>query len=166
MFKTLFVAFFLLSLCVLPFGDTGHTSQLDSIKLDNIPSKFKVCVPMTESDSDVEKRLKSFVKRELRALGDVEIVSFIDDDWDFLLQHFVMELERKDGTKTGWLSIAASISKVVPTYHFKKYDYPASFKPVYPPRIGSAYWEADKLLEYAIQDAAKTDEYLAQFRLK
>ena len=160
MFKKLFVAFFLLSFCVLPFGGTA---QLDSIpSLDNIPSKFKVCVYISEDDSDVNKRLQAFAKRELRALGDVEIVS-MDDEWHFLLKYYVLELERKDGSKTGWLSIAFSLSSPIAKSHFKNYDFPGFLKPVYPPDLGAAYYPADDLLKFAIENAAWLDEILKRY---
>lgn len=36
-----------------------------------------------ESDTDIDERLDAFLKREFRALGDVDIVN-INDDWSFI----------------------------------------------------------------------------------
>lgn len=162
MFKKLFIAFSLLAMCVLPFSDTGH-SELVVTFSDNTPFKFKVCVPAYKDDSDLEKRLRSFIKRELRALGNVDIVS-LDQDWHFLLTYSAAEVKRKDGTKTGYISIGDSLSRAVPKHHFKNYDYPDHLKPVHPPVTTSAYWAADNLLEFAIDVAANFEEYSERFR--
>ncbi|RKU14535.1 hypothetical protein C6501_08030 [Candidatus Poribacteria bacterium] len=163
MFKTLFIVFSLLILCVLPFGGTGHTAP-NPILFEGSPPKFKVCVPTSEDDSNLEKRLQTFLKRELRSLGDVDLVSF-DDEWKHLLQYRIWEIETKDGRKTGWLSMSYTVSIAVPKIFL------ASFKPehppVYPPNLGGGYWEADDLLEYAIVFVGNFDrDYLVKFREK
>lgn len=113
----------------------------------------------------MEKRLQTFIKRELRALGDVEIVS-LEEEWHYLFQFAILELTFKaDGTKTGYVSIAGSVSKVVPKYHFIRYDY-QDFRPVYPPIIIGGYQHVDGLLEYAIEEVGRFDKHLAQFRKK
>ncbi len=157
MFKPFFVSFSLLALCVLPFGDTAHTEP------DNTPFKFKVCVLTREDDSNLEKRLQTFIKRELRALGDVDVVS-VKDRWKFLLQFDILEIELKNGNKTGWLSIAYSRSMAIEkemSGSDQNFGYATH---LYFPYISAAHWSVDKLHEYAIETVGNFDDILATHR--
>ena len=165
MFKTLFVSFSLLTLCILPFSDTGHTKPHPAI-FDGTPIKFKVYVDVSQDDSILEKRLQTFVKRELRALGDVSVVS-LDDDWHFMLIYSILEITRKsDGTKTGDISIAEGVYMALPKSRLENYNIDLHGRPVYPLVLNPSFWGADKLLELAILSVGKFDELLAEFREK
>lgn len=128
--------------------------------------RFKICVYVGtgDPDSDLDDRLEAFVKRELRALGDVDIVSE-HSDWEFICTYFIMEIEFKDGTESGNLAIARGCFKSVPKYHFESYTFQGFDKPIHISALGAAYWGRDGLHEYAIQSVASIDkDYLEPVR--
>ena len=63
-------------------------------------------------DTDLDTRLEAFLRRELRALGDVTIVQ--RDPMAFFLAYNFAEHKFKDGTKTGDLSIAEALMSFHP----------------------------------------------------
>ncbi|MDE0634765.1 MAG: hypothetical protein OXI43_02775 [Candidatus Poribacteria bacterium] len=73
--KRLLTTFCLFTLCILPFNEIGHTQQ--GIKATPVtePFKFKVYVSVTCDDKQIKSSIESYVKRELRSLHDVDIVS-------------------------------------------------------------------------------------------
>lgn len=165
MFKKLFIVFSLLTLCLLPFSDTGHTEPTITFS-DNTPTKFKVCVSVAdEEDSDLDDRLQSFVKRELHALENFMVVS-LDDRWQFRLHYSIMEMERENGTKTGGLVITQVTLGAVSKSLFKNYDFEPALKPVMFGGVSTAYWEIDNLLEYAIQTVGNFNEEWSKFLKK
>ena len=62
--------------------------------------RFKVCVHVSGDDETTTSLLKSHLKRELRALGDVDIVGW-DGDWEFRIAVVYHEIKTKGGVKTG-----------------------------------------------------------------
>lgn len=184
--KRLLTTLCLLSFCVLPINDIGHTElSVTTVPDDSTPIKFKVCVitfgeylnekrksinktleekynidkipyriERLRQISILEKRLKTFLLRELRGLKNVDIVDF-DDDWHFLLQYQAYEL------KAGNVTITCLWSEAVPKSHFKSYFYRSIEKPVllsFPSAV--VFRNADKLLEYAIEEIGHFDEKL------
>ena len=143
----IFIIFLVVLLLPLTFAsDTQH--------------RFKVNVHVRpESDTDLHDRLEAFIKRELRSLGDVDIVSF-SSDWKYHLLYTFIELEAKDGRKTGWLSIATAAYQAVPKHHFD--DYNGHETPLYYRGLASAYWDKDNLHEYAIQNVSSFDEQVLE----
>ena len=129
--------------------------------------RFKIHVVVTPIDSakvsESELSLETFVKRELRALGDVDIVG-ADEDWIFLISFVITEINFEDGTKTGYLSIARSVSTVVSKDNFKEYKYTGHFRPVYPPSLSAAYWPSNDLHRLAIEWAGQFDKRLESTR--
>lgn len=91
-----------------------------------VPKKFKVAVFAGgfNDDNDSEKRLNnlisSYTKRELRSLGDVEIVDPLTLQVRTLQYAItIMAMEVKiDGSKTGLVAIAHRLSERVPPSRF------------------------------------------------
>lgn len=128
------------------------------------PFKFKVCLTIDVDNDQLKKNFTAFVKRELRALGDVDIVK-ISDNWDFIMSFNLLEHRLKnDKTKTGWISISQIISVPVPKSAFKEYKYRSIGKPVHLPDSWVAYTHVDVLLEYTITAVNNLDEMLVSYR--
>lgn len=68
--------------------------------------RFRVFVDVGGDDEQSVNTIETYLKRELRLLGDVDIVGR-DDDWEYIIQVFCMALVRKDGIKTGNFAVAA-----------------------------------------------------------
>lgn len=122
--------------------------------------RFKVCVHVcNEPDTDLDERLEAFLKRELRALSDVDIVGR-NSDWDLIYTYKIMELT-KDGVKAEGFVIASVAHRVVPKYLFKsdKYHNDQGFnKPLYYEYLDAAYWNKDNLHAYAILHVSQIDK--------
>ncbi len=123
--------------------------------------RFKVHVTVQEDDStDVDERLEAFVKRELRALGDVDIVGK-ESDWDRIVAYSILEITFKDGRKTGDLAIASCC--YIPLTKAALRDgadnvFTGSLRPVLWNYPSAAYWTVDNLHGFAIQNVAGIDK--------
>lgn len=73
------------------------------------PHRFKVQVNVTCSDENTGTLIQSYIKRELRSLGDVAIVSF--DNATYILTIVALAETYKSGEKTGGLSLACVFLK-------------------------------------------------------
>lgn len=158
MFRKSFATLFLLTLCVLPINDVGHTQQ--GVTVDNPPLKFNVCIIIDrEKPTDKEQELRNYLKREFRALNDVNIVS-LESNWHFLWVFSMVEEKTKTGNKTGWVAIAFAMSQAVPKSKLLGKFSPL-FTPVYPPIVGAASWHVDRLHDLAIKKTEEFDDYLS-----
>ena len=117
--------FYIFSLFMLIFiiGNTYAPEQ----------SKFGVVVSITCEDESLKNLIESNVKRELRALHDVEIVELWGDVYTYELTIVLLENER-NGTKTGQLSIATMYMRKIPVralepYFSKPFPYDISADP-------------------------------------
>ena len=89
----------------------GSHSQ---VSVQTEPEKFKVVAYVSESNDDTqsEKSLKnlmrSYIKRELRSLGDVEIVDLDLDraTFQYAISITMLEDTHKDGSKTGTVALS------------------------------------------------------------
>ena len=109
--------------------------------------RFKVYVDVEGDDETITRLLTSHLKRELRALGDVDIVGY-DGDWFFTLRLFYLEHKTKGGVKMEHLSIAYITETRVPPSFFK--DDFSHHKAVYPGMVGAATWRKERLQELCI----------------
>ena len=73
------------------------------------PFKFKVLVSVSCKDSITKDSIKSYVNRELRSLGDVQLVSYLfPDDAHFQIALTAVEPTwQNTGAKTGGIAIAS-----------------------------------------------------------
>ena len=122
--------------------------------------KVKVYVFVVANNDEVTNRhiIESHLKRELRMLGNVEIVDF-EDDWTFRILIQAIFLKNKTGVKTGWVSLALSTHMRVPKRFFKHYDFPPSYEPVYVTSCPSAsYWNTNGLPDWCVGAANSFEE--------
>ena len=84
-------------------------------------------------DETITGILTNHLKRELRALEDVDIVGY-DDDWWYALRAFYVEHETDGGVKAGMLSIAYIRENRLSKLWFK--DAFQDIKAVEPGRLG------------------------------
>ena len=73
--------------------------------------RFKVHVRVTIDDETTKSIFSSYVKRELRSLGDVDIVG-VGDEWEYMLDFVAIEQTyASTDRKTGTISIAWNVYK-------------------------------------------------------
>ena len=125
--------------------------------------RFKVYVAVHGDDETTTGLLTSHLKRELRALRDVDIVGW-DGDWDYVIRVTYLERETAGGVKTGELSIANTMEARIAKFNLK--DNIKDIKVVlFPGNLGVAYWDKDNLQEWCISRAGFfNDDYLEAAR--
>ena len=130
-----FLAVFLIFLIPLTLAsDTQH--------------RFKVYVDVNGNDDQAVDTIEAHLKRELRLLGDVDIVD-MNGDWEFILEIFVMAHERIDGIKSGNYVIGTYNAARLNEHFFKKPTdyvlYPTIFGV-----LGAAYYSTENLHKFCI----------------
>ena len=103
--------------------------------------RFQVYVDVEGDDETITNILTSHLKRELRALGDVDIVGE-DDDWGYALRVRYIEHER-GGVKTGDLSIAYIREMCLGKFYFK--DDSRNTMAIFPGILRVSVWDKDNL---------------------
>ena len=157
---------FILIIFVMPWTFVPDTDTQVNV-LPDTPRRFKVCVSVRPDDgTHLDERLETFVRRELRALGDVDLVQE-DSHWHYLLAYDILELTRElDGTKTGNLAIANAVLRGVS--FLSGYDPEVDIiddaygRPGYLLGLHPAYWFTDGLHEYAIENVGIFDKNLLE----
>ena len=127
--------------------------------------RFQVYVEVSGDNETITGILTSHLKRELRALGDVDIVGE-DDDWDYVMRVIYRENATKGGVKTGGVSIASYMAIRVPKFWFKDAFQDTDLKAVsFPVNLGTSFWPKDNLQEWCISEAGSfNDLYLESYR--
>ena len=124
--------------------------------------RFQVYVSVEGNDKTITNILTSHLKKEFRALGDVDIAGK-DDDWGYAIRVFYVETKTEGGVKTGGLSIASIMEMRLGKFYFK--DDSHNIKAVFPGILGAAYWGKDNLQEWCISRAGSfNDTYLETYR--
>ena len=127
--------------------------------------RFKVHVGVNGDDKTTTGILTSHLKRELRALGDVDIVGWTGD-WKYTIRVFYHEIKTKGGVKTGNLAIASITEARLYKHYLKDFVQQDIIKPVLPGTLGVAYWPKDDLQEWCISTVgAFNDDELDSVRL-
>ena len=124
--------------------------------------RFQVYVIVSGENDTITSILSSHLKRELRALGDVDIVGW-DDDWEYALRVFYLEEETIGGVKTGWVSIAYIVETRVAKAFLSDAAHEIKLKAVYPGTLGVAHWHRDNLQEWCISAAGKVNDSRLEF---
>ena len=113
------VLLFILSFAVIPFGVTQQSSTWSNEKIeatkkeiDAQPFKAKVRVFVSCDDEPAKQSLNSYVKRELRSLGDVEIVEQ-EEEWTIYI--VVIKEHSKSGTHLGYV-VGYTFTEMTPKY--------------------------------------------------
>ena len=82
-----------------------------------VPHKFKVYVNVNCDDENTKSLIQSYIKRELRSLGDVIIISF--DDARYILTIIAVEPTYKaTGRKTSGIAISSTFLRKTPSDDF------------------------------------------------
>ena len=126
--------------------------------------RFKVYVDVSGDDKQVVNTIESHLKRELRLLGDVDIVGK-DDDWEYIIGIFVLEIKWKDGTTTGSFAIAIYDAIRLPKYMYKDPKDYESWKAILNVEPSVAYYPKERLHEYCINKAGAFNNGISRFGL-
>ena len=120
--------------------------------------RFRVTVFVTGDDVHTTNVLESHLKRELRILGDVDIVD-IDENWHFVLAIQYLECDFMDGRKTGHVALASIFLDRIPDFYFKA-DRLVNLKrqPVYAEFPAVAYYNRNTLDKYCIRTIGSIDK--------
>ena len=100
----------MLFLSVVFTGETPHAQ---------VPSKFKIYVSVSYDDEHIKSLIQSYIKREIRSLGDVLVVG--RDDAQYFLSIVAIERTyRETGRKSGAIAFAYMFTKKTPAgdYYF------------------------------------------------
>ena len=123
--------------------------------------KFKVYVDVTtEKEDETEKQIiESHLKRDLRVLGDVQIVDE-KDDWEFRILVTALGHETPDGRETNNISIAVSVQRRVPKFYFKTqvFDNSDFILPVFAGGPDLANWHKDDLPTWSVSTVDELNE--------
>ena len=121
-------------------------------------NRLKVTVYVFGDNAHTNNVLESHLKRELRLLGDVDIVA-MDEFWHFALQVSYLENTYKDGTKTGWVTLASVLNERIPDIYFKELWLGVLKRhPVYPGPTIPAFYPKDDLDEYCVSEIGRIDK--------
>ena len=140
-----FVAVFVIFLPLGLASDTQH--------------RFKVAVSVTIKDETTKSIILSYIKRELRSLGDVDVVS-IGEEWNYqivavLVEHRITGTDRKSGS----LSIAWTVHQSFYVEHLSHGDV------VWYPRLLCEVGPTENLDQYCKEIVAYLDtDYIEVLR--
>ena len=127
--------------------------------------RFKVAVYVGGEDVHMTNTLESHLKRELRLLGDVDIVE-VDENWHFVLATQYLESDFMDGRKTGHVALAYIFLERIPDFYFKA-DRLVNLKqqPVYAELPAVAYYNRDTLDKFCVGTVGSIEKnYLTSAR--
>ena len=120
--------------------------------------RLKVNVHVFGDNNHINNILESNLKRELRLLGDIDIVE-VDENWRFTLQVNYLENTYKDGTKTGWLTLASVLNERIPDFYFQAHWLEILKRhPVYPSSPVPAFYPKDDLDKYCVVAIGNIDK--------
>ena len=159
------ILLFILIISIIPFTLVSDTDTQITVVPD-IPRKFKICVLVVkDDDTHLDEKFESFLRRELRVLGDVELVRK-KSAWHYLLAYSILEHTSK-GIKTGDLSTAETVLEGVVVGYDPKDDFASDVygRPGYFQSLRSGLWTIDSLHECAIGAIGSFDkDYLEPLR--
>ena len=121
--------------------------------------RFKVYVDVSGDGDDEQavRTVESHLKRELRLLGDVDIVGE-SDDWRFRIDIFMITLNYLDGAKTGYSAIGTHYSIRLHEWHYMN---PTSYKTIRATQngvLGAAYYDTQNLPKFCINHVNRFDK--------
>lgn len=130
----------------------------------NTQHRFKVYVRVSGYDSrQAVNTIESHLKRELRLLGDVDVVGE-DDNWEYIIYIFVMSRDWKDGTKTGWYIIGTYEAARLARFVYEDPAYYKSSQATLGGILGAAHYSKEKLSEFCINHVGKFEKYTLEPR--
>lgn len=85
------------------------TTNVGSAAADNAPKFSKaVSISVNANNTEIKSTIKSYIGRELRTLGDVEIV---DQKWDYELRIIALNLGKKSSDSLGYALSIVVVSR-------------------------------------------------------
>lgn len=107
----------LILISIFCFSEQPLTGQLNTGTVNPIPEKFEIYVSVSCKDEITKGVIESYIKRELRSLGDVNIRKKLGHPTSHGLHLVVTEHTFKNtGTKTGLITIATTYTKQIYPY--------------------------------------------------
>lgn len=128
--------------------------------------RFRVFVNVGGDDEQAVNTIETYLKRELRLLGDVDIVA-VDGDWEYIIQVYCMALERRiDGTKTGEFAIAAYTAMRLGKWVYSAPANYEAYRSILPGQLLAGYYPTrENLPQYCIEVVGLFDkEHLQSVR--
>ena len=125
--------------------------------------RFKVYVDVNgdENADQAVNIVESHLKRELRLLGDVDVVGR-DDDWEFIYEVFMLTVKFTDGRQTGKFSIATYYAQRLGTHHYKTLDSYQIMQATWGGVLGAASYLRDSLPEFCISKINRFDKNMLE----
>ena len=124
--------------------------------------RFRVYVRIFGDDEQAVRTIESHLKRELRLLGDVDVVG-ADDDWRYIIDITVMSTEYRDGRKSGDVALGTYHAiRLNESYYRSSADY-KSMKAIWASQLGIAYYSIDNLPNFCINYVNDFDKEILAF---
>ena len=135
----------------LTFTFTGQSQVVP-----NQPN-IKVFVDIKGSDNTVTTLIRSHIKRELRNLGDVDIVKSLDA-WEYAIKIRYLKVKTMTGMETGYLAMANGYFRREKNAMFAVAYYSADLSP--------AYWHRENLPDYCVMSVDYLNEWHLEYSSK
>ena len=129
--------------------------------------RFKVYVFVIGTDEAEQaiNTVESHLKRELRLLGDVDVVGK-DDNWEFICEILIMTLKFKDGRQTGSFAIGGYHAHRLGAYFYKNPKDYQIMQATWGGVLRTAYYPREALPEFCIQNVNSFDKNLLEPKRK
>lgn len=111
--------------------------------------RFKVYVRVDGDDRQAVNTVESHLKRELRLLGDVDIVGE-GDNWEYIIENFVLTLEFEDGRKTGYFAIATHYAIRLKEFYYLSSTTYKTMSATWGGNLGAAYYSSKTLPRFCV----------------
>ncbi len=123
----------------------------------NTQHRFKVYVHVYGDDNQAISTIESHLKRELRLLGDVDVVGR-NDGWEFILGVAVMGVQFKDGRKSGSFAIGTyTANRLHALYYISRESYQI-MQATWGGTVATAYFHDSDLPQFCIQHVNNFDK--------
>lgn len=136
-------------------------TQNPPTQAQNQALRFKVAVLVSCENESAKSLMESYIKRELRSLGDVQIVGnhLKNPLWEHLIDIHGLEMKYKSGAKTGSLAICTQFFSIVPHTHFHELwqEHYKEFPAVTVPLSTTSYHPVDRLDSFSKSAVAYFD---------
>ena len=128
-------------------------------------TRYNVHVSVEGEDRQAVREIEIYLKRELRLLGDVNIVDW-DDDWKYVINVFALTLETADGRETGNYAIAHYTGYRLAKFHYRLSTGHQLFPSVHDIRLGASYYSRKTLPEYCIVTVGSFEKNILEIARK
>lgn len=125
--------------------------------------RFKVYVTVEgeENTRQAVNTIENHLKRELRLLGDVDVVGK-DDNWEYIIEILVSSIEWKDRTQTGWYAISTYNATRLPRFTYTDPANYTALQATWGGILGTAYYSDDTLSKFCINHVGGFDKTILE----